>query len=168
MISKKMEQKLNDQINAELSAWYSYLSMSAYCKSLSLDGVASWFAAQSEEERTHAMKIYTYLDEQDASIELSEIEKPTLDFGSIENCFTKALEQEKHVTKLITELMDLAVDEKDYGTQVLLQWFVNEQIEEEASIRKIIEDLKLIKDSGQGLFIFDREMMSKPHGHEDH
>jgi len=168
MISKKMEQKLNDQINAELSAWYSYLSMSAYSKSLSLDGVATWFAAQSEEERTHAMKIYNYLDEQDASIELKEIKKPILDFGSIEKCFTKSLEQEKHVTKLITELMDLAVEEKDYGTQVLLQWFVNEQIEEEASIRKIIEDLKLIKDSGQGLFIFDREMMSKPHGHEDH
>ena len=158
MISKKMQKSLNEQLNAEFGAWYLYLSMSAYCTSLSLDGVAAWFSRQSEEEKTHAMKIYEYLLEQDAPVELLPLAKPESNFSSVEDCFKKTLENEKHVTKLINDLMDIAVSEKDYTTQIFLQWFVTEQLEEESSVQNILEKLKLLKDSSQGLFLFDKEL----------
>ncbi|HDQ93534.1 MAG TPA: ferritin [Synergistetes bacterium] len=158
MISKKMQDALNKQINEELFSSYLYLSMSADFQSRNLSGAASWMAVQAEEERSHAMKFYHYLIERGGEIELLPIEKPQKSWKTPLEAFKDAEKHEQHITKCIHDLVDLAVHEKDYATQNLLQWFVNEQVEEEASVGEVVAKLEMVSDSKNGLFMMDREL----------
>jgi ferritin len=161
MISKEMAARLNAQMNLEFSSYYSYLAASAYCMSISLKGFGHWFAEQAEEERAHAMKIYKYLDDVDAQITLLPIAQPMTGAESMLKLFETTLHHEQKVTAAINENLGFAISDKDWATHVFLQWFITEQIEEESTVRDIVESLRLIKDSGDGLLILDREMASR-------
>ncbi len=158
MISKKMEKALNGQLNAELYSAYLYLSMAAYFESADLAGFANWMRVQVQEERFHAMKFYDYIIERGGRVTLGPIEAPPSDWDSPLAVFEATLTHEQKVTGLINDLMDLAREEKDNASEIFLQWFVNEQVEEEDNAGKVLGQLKLIKDSPQALFMMDREM----------
>jgi len=158
MISKKMEQALNKQLNNEFFSAYLYLAMSAWSENRGLKGFANWFYVQYQEENFHAMKFYTYLLDQGAEVDLLKIEKPETNFSSPLEAFEKTLEHEQFITKSIYELVDLAVSEKDHATNAFLQWFISEQVEEEASVNEIIDNLKLIDNQGNGIFMIDKEL----------
>ena len=153
-----MAEALNDQINKEMYSAYLYLAMSAYSEHQGLKGFANWLHVQYQEETEHAMKIYHYLQEQGNPVKLAAIEQPPEEFGSPLEMFEKVLSHEQFVTKSINGLVDLSLQEKDYATQIFLQWFVTEQIEEESNANEIIDALKLIGDQGNGLFMFDKEL----------
>jgi len=158
MLSKKMVDALNGQINKEMYSAYLYLAMSAYSDSKGLNGISNWFSVQYQEEMEHAMKIYHYVQEQGAGVKLLAIDEPPATFGTPLEMFEKTLAHEQFVTKSINELMDLAISEKDHATQIFLQWFVTEQIEEEANDNAIIDKLKLVGEKGNGLFMVDKEL----------
>lgn len=158
MLSKKMEEALNEQINAELYSAYLYLSMSAYFKSINLHGSANWMKVQAQEEMVHAMKIYDYVIERGDRVVLKAIAKPTTEWKSPLAAFQAAYKHEQHVTGLINDLVNLAVKEKDHATSVFLQWFVNEQVEEEASANEVVQKLKQVEKVPAGLFMIDREL----------
>ncbi len=157
-MNKKMQNKLNAQINAELYAAYLYLSMSVHFKEKNLNGFAAWMRKQASEEREHAMKILDYLHERGASVELKPIKSPMQQWTTPLKIFQEVLKHECHVTKLINDLADLADKEHDRATGVFLQWFIEEQVEEEASASEVVEKLKMIKDSTAGILMMDREM----------
>lgn len=157
MISDKMAKSLNDQLNRELYAAHLYLAMSAYCESEGLSGFASWLKHHSEEEHSHAMKIYGYLTEQDCRVTIQALKEPQNEYKSVLQACEAALEHEKYVTKCINEIVDQAIAEKDHATNAFLQWFVTEQVEEEATVRVLIDKVKMVKESPQGLYIIDRE-----------
>ncbi|OVE80518.1 ferritin [bacterium I07] len=158
MLSEKIVDALNDQINKEIYSAYLYLSMSAYTDNQGLSGFANWFMVQYQEEMSHAMKIYAYIQEQNAQVKLKAIDQPPVEFGTPVKIFEDTLAHEQLVTKSINNLVDLAIAEKDHATQIFLQWFVTEQIEEEANDNTIIDQLKLVGDAGQGLFMIDKEL----------
>jgi ferritin len=158
MISKKMEEALNGQLNAELYSAYLYLSMAAYFESSALAGFANWMRVQNAEEQFHVMKLYDYIIERGGRVILRPIEAPPSDWDSPLAVFEATLTHEQKVTGLINDLMDLARGEKDNASEIFLQWFVNEQVEEEDNVSKVLGQLKLIKDSPQALFMMDREM----------
>jgi len=160
MLSEKMEEALNEQINKEMYSAYLYMAMSAHSKHIGLDGFANWFMVQYQEEMTHAMKIYDYINEQGGKVKLKAIKEPPSEFESPLDMFEKTLEHEKFITKSINELMDLAIKENDHATQIFLHWFVTEQIEEEANDNEIIAKLKLVGD-GNGLFMLDKELAAR-------
>jgi ferritin len=161
MISKKMTDALNVQINKELFSAYIYLSMAAYSEYIGLKGFANWFTVQYQEETEHAMRIYKYLQEQGAQVKLQAIEQPQTDYKSPVDMFEKTLTHEQFVTKSINDLVDLAMKENDHATQIFLQWFVTEQIEEEANDHEILDKLKMIGESGGGLYMLDRELAGR-------
>lgn len=161
MISSKMAERLNEQLNVELFASYQYLAISAYCLSLSLRGFGNWFAMQSSEEREHAMKIYHYLLDQDSSVNLMPIKQPKNDFANLHEAVETALNHEKHVTACINSLASFATTDQDHATNIFLHWFVSEQVEEEATIRDLVEQLKLTGDSGEGIILLDRELAGR-------
>ena len=158
MISKKMEKALNGQLNAELYSAYLYLSMAAYFESADLAGFANWMRVQVAEERFHAMKFYDYIIERGGRVILRPIEAPPSDWDRPLAVFEATLTHEQKVTGLINDLMDLAHKEKDNASEIFLQWFVNEQVEEEDNAGKVLGQLKLIKDDPQALFMMDKEM----------
>ncbi|MEC9491236.1 ferritin [Flexistipes sp.] len=158
MISKKMEQALNKQLNNEFFSAYLYLAMSAWSENRGLKGFANWFYVQYQEENFHAMKFYTYLLDQGAEVDLLKIDKPETKFSSSLEVFEKTLEHEQFITKSIYELVDLALSEKDHATNAFLQWFITEQVEEEASVNEIIDNLKLVDGQGNGIFMIDKEL----------
>jgi ferritin len=158
MISKKMEKALNDQVNAELYSAYLYLSMEAYFHSLNMSGFANWMRVQTQEEVAHAMKIYGFINERSGRVTLKAIEGPQTKWDSPSAVFKAIYEHEQKVTGLINNLVDLAIKEKDHATNAFLQWFVNEQVEEEASADAIIQQLKMMKDAPGGIFMLDREL----------
>jgi ferritin len=158
MIGKKMEAALNKQINNEIYSAYLYAAMSAQAANDGFKGVANWFMVQAKEEMTHAMKFFDYLIDQQARPALLEIKQPPAQFKSPLDMFEKTLEHEKTVTKAINDLVDLAARENDHATAIMLQWFVTEQIEEEANASEIIGNLKLIGDSKGGLFMMDHQL----------
>lgn len=158
MISKKMEKALNDQINYELYSAYIYLAMSAHCDSKGLKGFANWFHVQYQEEMTHVMKFYNFVLDQSAEIELEAVKKPKKDYDTLLSIFEESLAHERSVTKRIYSLVDLALEERDHGTNAFLQWFVTEQVEEEASVNQIIDKLKLVQGNGNGIFLLDAEL----------
>jgi len=158
MLSKKMIDKINDQIKNELYSGHYYLSMAAYCASIDLDGFSNFFVVQEQEERSHAMKFFHYLVEQGADVKIYGLDQPKTEFKSLEEVFELAYAHEQHVTKLITELMDLAIEDKDYATQSLLQWYIDEQVEEEASMQSILKKIQLVGEKGHGIFMIDREL----------
>ena len=158
MLSNKMIDKINEQIKNELYSGHLYLSMAAYCSSQDLDGFANFFIVQEEEERFHAMKFYHYLVEQGADVKIYGLDQPKQDFASIEEVFDLALKHEQLVTKLINELMELAVQEKDYATQSLLNWYIDEQVEEEASMQGILRKIQMVGAKGHGILMLDSQM----------
>lgn len=158
MLSKKMEKALNGQINAEMYSSYLYLAMSAYFESTGLGGFSRWMQAQAQEELTHAMKFYHFVNERGGRVMLEAIEAPTSKWKSPLAVFQATYAHEQKVTGLINGLADLAVKEKDHATNSFLQWFVTEQVEEEATAGDIVNKLKLVSDAPGGLFLIDREL----------
>ena len=158
MISKKMEDALNEQVNAELYSAYLYLSMESYFKSENLNGFANWMRVQTQEEVAHAMKIYDFINERGGRVTLKTIEGPQTEWDSSLAVFTAAYEHEQKVTGLINDLVDLAIKEKDHATNSFLQWFVNEQVEEESSADEIVQQLKMMENAPGGMFMLDREL----------
>ncbi len=158
MISKKMEKALNAQVNAELYSAYLYLSMESYFQSLNLNGFASWMRVQTQEEVSHAIKIYDFINERGGRALLKGIEGPPTEWKSPLAVFEASYAHEQKVTGLINDLVDLAIKEKDHATNSFLQWFVNEQVEEEASADAIVQQLKMMEKAPGGMFMLDREL----------
>lgn len=161
MISEKMTQALNDQVNREMYSAYLYMSMSNHCNEVGLKGFANWFMVQYHEEMFHAMKIYEYLQRQGARVALAAVEAPPEEFASPLDMFTKTLAHEQFITRSINDLMEIAVADKDHATQIFLEWYVTEQVEEEENDNDIIAQLKLIGDNPQGLMMLDRELAGR-------
>ena len=161
MISKKIEKALNGQINAELYSAYLYLSMEAYFRSLNLNGFANWMRVQTQEEMFHVTKMYNFIDERGGRITLKAIDGPPTEWDSPLAVFEAAYEHEQKVTGLINELVNLAMEEKDHATNSFLQWFVNEQVEEEASADNIVQQLQMMKDAPGGMYMLDRELAQR-------
>ena len=161
MLSKKMEEALNGQINKEMYSAYLYMSMSAHSTNVGLPGFANWFMVQYHEEMEHAMKIYDYVNDQGGKVILMAIDQPPSNFKDPMDMFKKTLKHEQFVTKSINDLVDLAIKEKDHATQIFLQWFVTEQIEEEGNDNDIISKLELAGKEGNGLFMIDKELSTR-------
>lgn len=158
MLSKAMQDAINAQIRDELYSAYLYLSMAAYFEAASLPGFASWMRAQSQEEVDHAMKFFDFVNERGGRVELQAIEQPTVEFESPLAVFEATYEHEQKVTGLIHNLYALAVEKNDYAAQVMLHWFIDEQVEEEATASQIVDLLERIGESDQGLIMLDREL----------
>ncbi len=158
MISREMASLINEQINRELFSAYFYLGLSAHAEASNLTGTAAWFMAKHHEEMAHAHKIYRYLIDQDASVSLTRVDAPPSDVEGAVNMFELTLEHERVVTSAINDIVDHALSEKDHATNVFFQWFVTEQIEEEATIKDIIGRLQLFGDQGQALLMIDNEL----------
>ena len=160
-LSKKLQDALNDQIREELASAYIYLSMAAYCESINLPGFAHWMEAQSGEEMEHAMKFYGYIHDRGGRVTLQALPQPPAEFDGPIGVFEKTLEHEQYITGRIHDLYAMAVEEKDYASQSLLQWFVDEQVEEEKTAGEILEMVKMVGDKGQGLLMIDRQLASR-------
>jgi len=158
MISKKMTDAINVQINKELYSEYLYLSMAAYFSSEGLSGFENFFLVQAEEERFHAMKFYHFINERGGQVYFDKIDKPEAEFDSPTAVFEKAYEHEKYVSSLINKLMDIAIQENDHATKSFLNWYIDEQVEEEDSMESILNKLKIIKGKGNGLLMMDKEL----------
>jgi len=161
MLSKKVHKALNDQINAELYSAYLYFAMSSWFKAQNLEGFASWLQQQATEELGHAMKIYQYLHDKNAEVELAGLEAPPKSWKSALAAFEDAYKHEQYITGRINEIVDLALADKDHATNVFLNWFVEEQVEEEASTLAVVEKLHLVADHPGGLYMLDHEMSSR-------
>lgn len=161
MQSKKVEKAINEQINEELYSAYLYLAMAAEADRMGLPGFVNWFKLQYNEELAHADRFFTYLLERDGGVELEAIGKPELGEETALTLFQKALAHEQHITQSIFKLKDLARSESDHATDVFLEWFVNEQVEEEASTRAVIDQLKMVDGNPNGLFMIDRELAGR-------
>jgi ferritin len=158
MINGKIQDAFNKQINAELYSSYLYLSMAAYFKSLNLSGFSNWMECQAQEEVLHAMKFFAFVNERGGRVQLAGIDGPPTSWDSPQAAFEEAYKHEQKVTALINGLVDLAIQEKDHASNAFLQWFVNEQVEEEASADGVVNQLKLAGGQGSGLFMIDREL----------
>jgi len=158
MISKKMQDAINDQIAAEFYSAHLYLAMAAFLEDIDLPGFAHWMRIQYQEEVSHGMKMFDYLIERDGRALVKAIEDPPSKWGSVLEVHEEVYKHEQKVTGLIHNLVDIAVEEKDHASHIFLQWFVNEQVEEEATAKGIIQQLKLLGDSRAGLFQVDREL----------
>ncbi|MHC4644539.1 MAG: ferritin [Planctomycetota bacterium] len=161
MISKKMQDALNEQVNAELYSGYLYLSMEAYFESVNLPGFASWMRVQTQEEMMHAMKMYDYVNERGGRVTLKAIDCPPTEWKSPLAVFQAVYEHEQKVTSLINNLVNLALEEKDHAAHIFLQWFVNEQVEEEKSADDVVQKLKLMADAPGGMYMLDNEMAQR-------
>lgn len=161
MITEKLEKAINYQINRELFSEYYYLSMASYFNAEGLNGFENFFLVQVEEERFHAMKMYRFLNEKGGRVTLDAIEAPKTEFKSPMEVFQLAFEHEKLVSGLINDLMDLAISENDHSAKNFLNWFVEEQVEEEASMEGILSKLKLINGEGYGLLMLDAELAQR-------
>ena len=158
-ISDTMEKALTRQMNRELYSAYLYLGISSYFESVNLKGFASWMRVQTQEEMIHAMKFYSYILQKGGKALMQDIEAPPHDWKTCADVFERSLAHEQLVSSLINDLVNRAVTEKDHATNTFLQWFVNEQVEEEASFDEVLQKLKLLgKDTGGGLFLLDREL----------
>jgi len=161
MLNAKLEKALNKQINEELYASYLYLSMSAFFESKNLSGFAHWMKLQSQEEYGHAMKIYDYVFLKGGQVELFAIPEPKKEWNSTLNVMEDTLAHEQKVTKLINDLVDLASAEKDHATASFLNWFVDEQVEEEDNATKILETVKMVSESKNATYMLDRELSKR-------
>ncbi|MBR1369720.1 ferritin [Methanocalculus chunghsingensis] len=158
MIGQKMEDLINNQINAELYSSYLYLSMSAWCSQETWNGFAHWMRLQAQEELSHAMKFYDYLNERGGTVRLAAIEKPNDTWASPLALFKEVYEHEQKVTAMINAMMAEAIKQKDYAAEIMLHWFVSEQVEEEANASEIVAKLEKIGDSTGGLFQLDHQL----------
>ncbi len=158
MISKRLESAINKQINAEFWSAYLYLSMSAHFSNQGLSGFANWFKVQFQEEQDHALKFMNYLISKGNKVELQPIETVQTSWESILEAFEHTLAHERVVTGLINELASIAREEKDFASENMLQWFINEQVEEEETAQGMIDSLKLIGGNGFGIYTMDKEL----------
>ncbi|RKL66063.1 ferritin [Salipaludibacillus neizhouensis] len=158
MISKDLVKGLNDQMNYEFYSAHVYLATAAYCSNESFDGFASFFLTQAEEERFHAMKFYHFINDMGEKAEVASLPTPNNTFSSILETFEKSLEHEKEVTKQIYKLSDLALDQREHATMTFLNWFVEEQVEEEATFDNLIQKLKRINDDSNAFFMLEDEL----------
>ena len=160
-LSKKMQDALNEQIREELASSYIYLSMAAYFESINLPGCAHWMRVQTQEELNHAMKFYDYVHGRGGRVLLQALPQPAAEFTGPAAVFQETLKHEQYITGRIHTLYGLAVEDKDYASQGFLQWFVNEQVEEEKNASEILSLLKMAGDKGQGLIMLDRHLASR-------
>lgn len=158
MLSEKMQAEFNQRINDELYASYLYLSMVAYFESENLPGFAKWMRKQTEEERTHAMKNFEYILERQGQVILKPLAEVPATFASPLAAFEEALKHEQKVTAIYNKFIELARVEKDHAAEIFLQWFVKEQVEEEAQTSQVVEILKKVKDSTGGLYQLDHRL----------
>lgn len=158
MMTKKMQDALNAQINAEMYSAYLYLAMNAYFESENLGGFANWMAVQAQEEMSHAMKIYGFVNECGGRVMLDAIDKPAGTWKSPLAVFENVYKHEQKVTGLINKLVELAAKEKDHATEIFLQWFVTEQVEEEKNASEIVAKLQMMKDVPQAMYMMDKEL----------
>ncbi len=161
MLDKRMNEALNKQLNEELFSAYLYLSMSAWFDSIGLKGFANWMMVQYQEETEHAMKFYRYIQSRGGDVKLLAIKEPPQEWDSPLHAFEETLKHEQFITKCINELVDLSEELKDRATYNFLQWFVDEQVEEEENDRDIIDRLKLIEGSKNGIFMLDMELAKR-------
>jgi ferritin len=161
MISSKMVAALNDQIKHEQYSSHLYLAMAAWSESQNLKGFGHWLRIQADEERGHAVKILDYLLDLGASVALKGLDQPPADFKSVQKLFDDVLEHEKKISDLINKLYAQAVEEKDYRTQIFLQWFVTEQVEEEANVTEIRQKLVEIGEKTSGIYWIDKELKKR-------
>jgi len=161
MLGNKLEKQINEQIKHELDSAYIYLSMAAQFEAENLPGFASWMKKQALEEQEHAMKFFDYVNERGGRVVLEAIDKPETEFGKPVEVFAEVLAHEQKVTGLINALYETALEEKDYASQSFLQWFIDEQVEEEDSASGILETLKMIGDKGHALIMFDRQLAQR-------
>lgn len=164
MLKDKVQKALNDQINAELYSAYIYLSMAAHFAGQDLNGFASWMKHQAQEEVSHAMRIFNYVYDRGGQVSLKAIDGPPTEWDSPLAAFEAAYKHEQHVTKLIHELAALSDSENDYATRNMLDWFIDEQVEEEATADTIVQRLKLAGDNPGALLLLDRELGERQHG----
>lgn len=158
MLKEKLQDELNKQINEELYSAYIYLSMNAYFESMNLKGFANWMRVQVQEELVHAMKFYDFIVGRGGRVKLDQITKPPIEWKSPLDAFEAAYAHEQHITGRINILVNLAIEEKDHATNAMLQWFVTEQVEEEANTSSVVEKLKLAGKKGPGLLMLDQEL----------
>lgn len=161
MLSEKLVTAINDQIQYEVYSAFTYKAMQAYFEGEDLPGMANWMNIQFQEEMSHAEKMFNFVCETGSRVVLQGMEAPRNEYSSPLEAFEVSLEHEQSVTSRINNLMDLAVEEKNHAAQIFLQWFVTEQIEEEASVGQIITKLKRVKDDGRGLMMIDQELASR-------
>ena len=161
MISGKLQEKLNEQVQKEFYSAYLYLAMEAYFTSVNLNGFANWFHVQAQEERDHAMLIFNYINRVGGRVVLKRIDAPQNDFASIEEVLSLTLEHEQYVTKSIYGIVDVALEERDHKTNSFLQWFVNEQVEEEENADNNIKRFELVKGDGRGILMLDAELAQR-------
>ncbi|MFN2289559.1 MAG: ferritin [Anaerolineae bacterium] len=160
-LGKNLENALNEQIREELASAYIYLSMAAYLETMNLPGFAHWMQKQSDEEMEHAMKFYAHINERGGRVVLQAIEQPPIDFEGPTDIFEQALKHEQYISSRIIDLYKLAEKEGEYASFSVLQWFVDEQVEEEESATEVLEYLRLIGDKGQGLLMLDRQLAQR-------
>lgn len=161
MIHKKMEKAINEQINWELYSAYLYFAMAAYFDSINLKGFSSWMRVQAMEEQTHTKRFYDFLTARGGKVILSAIKSPPVEWKSPLEVFQETLKHEQHVTGRINALVDLSAKLKDHATNSFLQWFIDEQVEEESSADEVIQSLKLNANNPGGLFLIDKELAQR-------
>lgn len=161
MMNKRMEEAFNKQINAELYSAYLYLSMSAYFEDMNLPGFANWMRVQFQEEQFHGLKMFDFVNERGGKVNLLPIEGPKTDWESPVDAFEEVYSHEQHVTSLINGLVKIAMEEDDYASNNFLAWFVDEQVEEEASASEILGQLKFIGDNKHAVLMMDRELRQR-------
>lgn len=163
MLKPKIEEALNAQINAEMWSAYLYLSMAAYCHAEGQPGMGKWFEVQFKEEQDHAKILFNYVISRNGKVNLQAIDAVPTEWNSILNVFENALRHEQSITESINKLFALTSQENDYATQSMLKWFIDEQVEEEENVKTIIDNLKMIKDNGFGIYMIDKELGSRPY-----
>lgn len=161
MLSPKMQKAYNEQIRNELNSAYIYMGMAAYFEAQSLPGFANWMRVQTEEERFHASKFFDFVYERDGEVELFPLDQPSVEYESPLAAFEAAYAHEQYISGTIHNLYALSMEEKDFASQPLLNWFIEEQVEEEASAKEIIDQLKLIQNSKMGLYMLDKQMATR-------
>lgn len=157
MLKPEMENALNKHMNAELYSSYLYLSMSAYCQTVGLVGFANWMRVQAQEELVHGMKFFNYIKDRGRA-QLQPIEGPPVEWKNMLEIFDETCKHEALVTSLINKLVDLSIEHSDHATNNFLQWFVAEQVEEEAAADEIRQQIKLVGSDGAGLFMLDKDL----------
>ncbi len=160
-LSDKMQQALNGQINAEMYSSHLYLAMSAYFESLDLPGFANWMRVQANEESLHVDKFFAYIVERGGRVELEAIDKPPAEWQSPLDAFSASFQHEQKITVLINDLVGVAEDEKDRASESFLRWFVDEQVEEEASVDRVVKMLRMSDGQAAAMFMLDRELAAR-------
>lgn len=161
MLSKNLQSAINEQINKEFFSEYLYLSMAAHCYTINMEGFANYFLVQAQEEHFHGMKFFHFVNDLGGKVALRGIDAPKVDYKSLIEVFEETLAHEQVVTRSINDLMDVAIKERDHAVISFLKWFIDEQVEEESTVGKILHKLKLIGEDGHGLLMIDSELATK-------